>query len=70
MYKSFRITKRLAIAFNKFPKTAKEVSGAYGNGFYKSTDTINNFDTYFFVLGLYRVMFYVEHKHKYGHCCG
>jgi hypothetical protein len=69
MYKSFKITKRLAIAFNRFPKTAKEVSGAYHNGFCKSTDTINGFDTYYFVLGLYRIMFYVEHKHKCGHCC-
>ncbi len=69
MYKSFRITKRLTIAYEKFPKTAKKVSGAYHNGFCKSTDAINGFDTYYFALGLYRIMFYVEHKHKCGHCC-
>ena len=70
MYKSFRITKRLAIAFNKFPKTAKKVNKVQNTGLYKSTDDLGSFDTYYLVLGLYRIMVYVEHKNKCGHCCG
>lgn len=69
MYKSFKLTKRIGTAFHKFPKTAKEVSGVYNTGIHKMTDTLNSSDTYFFVLGLFRIMLYVDHKHKRGHTC-
>ncbi len=71
MYKSFKLTKRHSIAFNKFPKSAKTVQTkvpAYHTGICKSTDDINEFETYFFVLGTFRIMWYVEHKHKSGAC--
>lgn len=67
MYKEFKLTKKYSIAFNKFRKQAKtgnpEIQ-AYQTGICKSTDTINGFDTYFFVLGLYRMMIYVNRKDK------
>jgi hypothetical protein len=69
MYKSFKLTKRYGIAFNTFPKTAKTMKlkvPAYHTGICKSTDEINEFDTYFFVLGTFRIMWYVQHKHKCG----
>jgi hypothetical protein len=72
-YKQFKLTKRRSIAFHKFPKTAKKITlekSVYHTGIYKSTDEINSFDTYFFVLGTFRVMWYVEHKHKCGHVPG
>jgi hypothetical protein len=73
MYKSFKLTKRHSIAFHKFPKSAKKIktiTPVYHTGIYKSTDDINEFDTYFFVLGTFRIMWYVEHKHKCGQCAG
>jgi hypothetical protein len=73
MYKSFKLTKRRSIAFNRFPKSAKNIKlekSVYHTGIYKSTDEINGFDTYFFVLGRFRIMWYVEHKHKCGHSPG
>jgi hypothetical protein len=73
MYKLFKITKRVSIAFNTFNKQAKdlskEISKAYSNGYFKSTDEINSFDTHFFILGTFRIMVYIEHKRKCGHCC-
>jgi hypothetical protein len=69
MFKSFKLTKRHSIAFNKFPKSAKTMQTkvpAYHTGICKSTDEINEFDTYFFVLGTFRIMWYVQHKHKCG----
>lgn len=72
MYKHFKLTKCYSIAFHKFPKSAKDYQLAdkvYDTGIYKSTDVINNFTTYFFVLGTFRIIWYVEHKHKYGHTC-
>lgn len=69
MYKSFKITKRFSIAINKFRKQAKDISKAYHTGYFKSTDEINSFDTHFFVLGTFRIMIYIEHKHKCGHTC-
>jgi len=73
MYKSFKLTKRHSVAFHKFRKSAKTIQTkvpAYHNGICKSTDDINGFDTYFFVLGTFRMMWYVEHKHKCGHSTG
>jgi len=69
MYKSFQLTKRHSIAFNIFPKSAKNVKlpkSVYHTGIYKTTDEINEFDTYFFVLYRFRIMWYVQHKHKCG----
>ena len=69
MYKSFELTKRYAISFETFPKSAKTLKTkvrAYNTGICKSTDEINEFDTYFFVLGTFRIMWYVQHKHKCG----
>jgi hypothetical protein len=69
MYKQFKLTKRYSIAFNKFSKSAKEIKlkiPAYHTGICKSTDVINEFDTYFFILGTFRVMFYIKHKHQCG----
>lgn len=69
MYKSFKLTKRYAIAFETFPKSAKTLKTkvrAYHTGIRKSTDEINEFDTYFFVLNTFRIMWYVQHKHKCG----
>jgi hypothetical protein len=73
MYKSFKLTKRYNIAFEKFNKKAKTIKTkipAYHTGICKSTDEINEFDTYFFVLGTFRIMWHVEHKHKCGQCSG
>ena len=73
MYKSFKITKRYSISFETFPKSAKEIKTkvpAYHTGICKSTDVINEFDTYFFVLGTFRILWYVQHKHKCGQCSG
>ena len=73
MYKSFKLTKRHSIAFNKFSKRAKNMKlekSVYHTGIYKSTDEINGLDTHFFVLGTFRIMWYVEHKHKCGHSPG
>jgi len=70
MYKSFKLTKRHSIAFNIFRKSAKKlktITPVYHTGIYKTTDEINSFDTHFFVLGRFRVMWYIEHKHKCGH---
>ena len=73
MYKSFKLTKRHSIAFHKFPKSAKKnklAKSVYHTGIYKSTDEMNGFDTHFFVLGHFRILWYVEHKHKCGHVPG
>ena len=73
MYKSFKLTKRYSISFETFPKSAKDLElkiPAYHTGICKSTDEINEFDTYFFVLGTFRILFHVEHKHKCGVCNG
>ena len=66
MYKSYKISKRFGIAFNKFRKSAKGVSKVYNTGFHKWTDEINEFTTYSITVGVYRVMLYVQHKHKCG----
>ena len=63
MYKSFKLNKRVSFAIEKFRKTAKKISGVYNTGIYKKTDEINCSDTWFFVLGLYRLMIYIDHKH-------
>lgn len=71
MYKSIKLTKRYSIAFNIFPKSAKKINlikSVYHTGIYKSTDEINEFDTYFFVLYRFRIMWYVKHKHQCGIC--
>lgn len=72
MYKQFKISKRYSIAFNIFPKTAKNppCHEAYMTGHHKRTDEINSFDTHFFVLGRFRVIWYVKHKNPVGHSCG
>jgi hypothetical protein len=69
MYKEFKLTKRHSIAFNKFGKKLKTLKikvPVYHTGICKATDDINEFDTYFFVLGTFRIMWYVQHKHKCG----
>lgn len=68
MYKSFKITPRYEIAFEKFRRAAKGLSKVYNTGFHKWTDELNNFTTYSVVIGLYRIMVYVQHKHKCGQC--
>ena len=73
MYKSFKLTKRYGIAFERFRKAAKTMKlrkTVYHTGIYKTTDDINEFDTYYFVLGRCRIMWYVQHKHKCGHSAG
>ena len=73
MNKSFKLTKRYSICFQIFSKTMKTFKTkvpVYHTGICKSTDEINEFDTYFFVLGTFRIIFYVEHKHKRGVCNG
>lgn len=73
MYKSFKLTKRYGIAFERFRKAAKKMKlrkTVYHTGIYKTTDDINEFDTYYFVLGRCRIMWYVQHKHKCGHSAG
>lgn len=74
-YKKFKITKRVEIAFHHFPKSAKRViqdrkRNVYKTGIYKSTDVINGFDTYFFVVGTRRMMIYITHKNPAGASCG
>jgi hypothetical protein len=69
MYKSIKLNKRYEIAFNTFPKSAKKIElrkPVYNTGIYKTTDEINQFDTYFFVLYRFRIMLYVAHKHQCG----
>ena len=70
MYKSFKLTSRHEMAFNKFRKTAKTISKVYNTGFHKWTDSINEFTTYSITVGTFRVMLYVEHKHKCGQIPG
>ena len=72
MYKEFILTKRYSIAFNRFPKTAKNppYHEAYITGYHRKTDEINGFTTHFFVLGRFRVMWYVKHKNPTGTFCG
>lgn len=64
MYKNFKLSKRLSIAFNKFPKTAKEVNKVYLTGIrnWTSDDSFN----YSIVLGTFRVIFHIE---KENFCC-
>ena len=73
MYKKFKLTKRYEIAFHIFPKSAKEIKTikpVYHTGIYKTKDIYNGFSTYFFVLYRFRILLYVEHKHKCGQCAG
>ena len=70
MYKEFKLTKRYSIAVNRFPKTAKNTHEAYITGYHRNTDEINGFNTHFFVLGRFRVMWYVKHKNPTGTFCG
>jgi hypothetical protein len=68
MYKKIQLTKRLEIAIEVFPKTAKKIlvkKTVYHTGIYKTTDEINGFDTYFFVVYRFRLLVYVNHK-KHG----
>jgi hypothetical protein len=68
MYKKIQLTKRLEIAIETFPKTAKKIlvkKTVYHTGIYKTTDEINGFDTYFFVIYRLRLLIYVNHK-KHG----
>jgi hypothetical protein len=51
-------------------KILKTKVPVYHTGIYKTTDEINELDIYFFVLGTFRIIFYVEHKHKRGVCNG
>jgi hypothetical protein len=72
MYKSIKLTKRFEIAIETFPKTAKKIKlkrTVYHTGIYKTTDEINGFDTYFFVVYRLRLLIYVNHK-KHGVICG
>lgn len=66
MYYSFKLTKRIKIAINKFKQSSKNSHKAYSNGFYKNTDDINEFDMYFFILGLYRLIITIKHKNPSG----
>lgn len=68
MYKDFKLTKRVKVAINKFKKSSKNTHKAYSNGFYKNTDDINEFDSYFFILGLYRIIVIIKHKNPSGIC--
>ncbi len=68
MYREKQLTKRFGIAINTFPKTAKKIKlnkSVYNTGIYKSTDEINGFDTYFFVLYRFRLLIYVKHKNHF-----
>jgi hypothetical protein len=72
MYRKKQLTKRFGIAIETFPKTAKKIKlnkSVYNTGIYKSTDEINGFDTYFFVLSRFRLLIYINHK-KHGVICG
>lgn len=72
MYKNIKLTKRFEIAIETFPKTAKKIKlkrTVYHTGIYKTTDEINGFDTYFFVVYRLRLLIYVNHK-KHGVICG
>jgi hypothetical protein len=72
MYRKKQLTKRFGIAIETFPKTAKKIKlnkSVYNTGIYKSTDEINGFDTYFFVLYRFRLLIYINHK-KHGVICG
>ena len=68
MYRQLKLTKRLSVSLSNFRKTSKNTHKAYSNGFYKNTDNINEFDMYFFILGLYRVIITIKHKNPTG-CC-
>jgi hypothetical protein len=62
MYKRIEITKKLGIAINVFPKKSKLLKltkPVYHTGIYKTTDSGNGFDSYFFVLYRFRLIIYV-----------
>jgi hypothetical protein len=68
MYKKIQLTKKFEIAIETFPKTAKKLlvkKTVYHTGIYKTTDEINGFDTYFFVVYRFRLLVYVTHE-KHG----
>ena len=70
MYKSFKINKKYEIAFNKFPKTAKVIrlpSRAYDNGI-RIWDSQSHM-TYALVIGVFRIMLYVNNL-NFGDCNG
>lgn len=66
MYKEFKLTKRYQIAFNLFRLEAKRVGKVYHTGFHSWIDSINNFTTYSMVIYRFRILLYIEHKHKCG----
>jgi hypothetical protein len=65
MYKRFKITKKYEITFNKFPKTAKEVSKVYHTGIrnWVADDSYN----YSIVLGTFRIIFAIN-REMYNTC--
>lgn len=64
MYKSFK-SKKFYLAFNTFPKTAKEVSEVYHTGIriWDAQDCKN----YSIVLGTFRIIFAIN-KTQHGSC--
>jgi len=65
MYKSFK-SKKFYLAFNTFPKTAKEVSKVYHTGIrnWESDDASN----YSIVIGTFRIIFAIN-KTQFGDSC-
>jgi hypothetical protein len=64
MYKSFK-NKKFYLAFNTFPKTAKEVSKVYHTGIrnWEADDSSN----YSIVLGTFRIIFAIN-KPEFDEC--
>jgi len=62
MYKEFKVTRRIRIAFNIFPKTAKRVSKVYHTGiqFWETFDDRN----YSIVLFNFRIL--LSFKNNFG----
>ena len=71
MYKSFKLTKRTTISFEKFRKPIKRLMHApisYHNGLHKHTDKINGIDFYFLTIYVFRLSIIIKCKYKCGHC--
>jgi hypothetical protein len=65
MYKRFKITKKYEITFNKFPKTAKEVSKVYHTGI--RNWVVDDSYNYSIVLGTFRIIFAIN-REMYNTC--
>lgn len=63
MYKRFKLTQRLSISFNTFPKTAKKVSKVYLGGIrnWTAMDSYN----YSIVINRFRIIFSIGRKQYY-----